>query len=42
MLLEPYVKDLAAMLSACIDEAIDPSKSTRPEGIPVATHHSIR
>jgi thioesterase domain-containing protein/acyl carrier protein len=42
MLLEPYVKDLAAMLSACIDEAINQSKSTRPEGIPVAAHHSIR
>ncbi len=43
MLLEPYVRELAAMLSACIDEALDRTKSAPPAGIPVAAaHHAIR
>jgi thioesterase domain-containing protein len=42
MLLEPYVTELAAKLSACIDEAIDRSKSTQAEAIPAAAHHSVR
>jgi thioesterase domain-containing protein len=31
MLLEPYVRDLAAMLTTCIDEAIRRSKSSGPD-----------
>ena len=40
MLLEPYVRDLAAMLTTCIDEAIRRSKSSRPEEI-LAVQHRV-
>ena len=39
MLLEPYVRDMAARLSACIDDAIRRSGSTRPDL--AATRHSV-
>ena len=39
MLLEPYVRELAAMLTTCIDEAIRPTKSSRPEEIPAAAQY---
>jgi amino acid adenylation domain-containing protein len=38
MLLEPYVRDLAAMLTTCIDDAIHQSKSSRPEEILTVQH----
>jgi amino acid adenylation domain-containing protein len=40
MLLEPYVRDLAAMLTACIDEAVRQSKSSRPEET-LAVQHQV-
>jgi phthiocerol/phenolphthiocerol synthesis type-I polyketide synthase E len=39
MLLEPYVRELAAMLTTCIDEAIRRTKSSRPEDIPTAAQY---
>ena len=40
MLLEPYVRDLAAMLTTCIDEAIRRNEISRPEEILAAQHQS--
>ncbi|MGA2716524.1 MAG: amino acid adenylation domain-containing protein, partial [Bryobacteraceae bacterium] len=40
MLLEPYVRELAAMLTTCIDEAIRRTKSSRPKGMAAAQYPS--